>query len=66
MSLWLTQEELFERTGFKRHSKQRAELARQGVPFNTRLDGFPLVLRAYFDRLTPTTKRREPRLDLVG
>lgn len=61
MSLWLTREELETRTGYKRLSKMRIELARQGVKFTTRRDGFPLVDRALFE--VPPAKsaqRKEP------
>ena len=58
MSLHLSALELIERTGYKQRNKQRDELARQGVPFTVRHDGFPLVLRSY---LEPTPgRKREP------
>lgn len=59
MSLWLSEEELIERTGFKQKAKQCLELARQRVRFTVRADGFPLVDRSQFD-LTPKGARREP------
>lgn len=66
MSLWLSQEELEELTGRKKKKLQREALARMGVPFRSRdADGFPLVLRSFFQTLTKAEKRREPRLDLI-
>lgn len=67
MSLWLTSEEIEERTKRKRRALQRAELARQGVKFTTRWDGFPLVNRAQFEGQGPqaTTTRKEPNFDAL-
>lgn len=56
MSLWLTPAELFERTGKRQKRKQCEELARQGVRFTTRADGFPLV-----DRYQPEPSDPPPR-----
>jgi hypothetical protein len=55
MSLHLSQDELIERTGYKQHPKQCKELARQGLKFTVRADGFPLVLRS---QLEPQDRRR--------
>ncbi len=69
MSLWLTPEELYERTGKRQKKRQRLELARQGVRFTTRSDGFPLVDRAQFESGEPLTKarrRREPNFTAIG
>lgn len=61
MSLHLNQDELVERTGYKQHAKQCEELARQGIKFTVRHDGFPLVLRSQFELpLTVKGKRKEP------
>ena len=45
------------RTGFKNRKKQCAELARQGVKFTVRWDGFPLVLLSQFEP-TPDAKAK--------
>ena len=64
MSLWLTKEELIERTGYKRHSAQCRELARQGMQFTVRHDGFPLVDRWQFEQRSEpeALPKRAPRL----
>lgn len=69
MSLWLTPAELFERTGKRQKRKQCEELARQGVRFTTRADGFPLVDRSQFqsgEQLNSTRRRREPNFSTIG
>jgi hypothetical protein len=66
MSLWLTEDELIELTGYKRQSLQIKALASMGVKFRSReKDGFPLVERAQFEHLTLSARRREPRMHLV-
>ena len=63
MSLHLSQIELIERTGYKQHPKQCAELARRGIRFTVRYDGFPLVLRS---QLEPTPgRKREPNYEAL-
>ena len=66
MSLWLTDEELETLTGRRRRTAQRAELARQGVKFTTRHDGFPLVPRSQFENLAKPVKRWEPTFGRTG
>lgn len=69
MSLWLTPAEVVERTGFKQKKRQVLELARQGLKFTVRSDGFPLVDRSQFEsdeRLTRNRKRREPDFTAIG
>lgn len=64
--MWLTPAELADLTGRKKKKLQREALARMGIPFRSRdADGFPLVLRSFFETLTKAEKRREPRLDLI-
>ena len=66
MTLWLTEEELVELTGYRKKKLQREALASMSVPFRSRPgDGFPLVLRSTLEPLTKPQRRREPRLDLV-
>lgn len=69
MSLWLTEDELIELTGYKAQRKQKFALAELKIPFRSRpADGFPLVERAQFGArtvLTPHEKRREPRLGFL-
>lgn len=62
MSLWLTPEEIEFRTGKKWRKLQCAELARQGVKFKVRWDGFPLVDRAQFEGQPEQkpSRRKEP------
>lgn len=68
MSLWLTEDELVQLTGYKTKRKQREALGQLRVVFRVRpQDGFPLVDRSQFEShpvLTRTHRRREPRLDL--
>jgi hypothetical protein len=62
MSLWLTEDELIELTGYRQREKQRKALAELRVPFRSRpADGLPLVLRSLFT-LTDSkpVKRAEP------
>ena len=69
MSLWLTPSELVELTGFKQKRRQCLELARQGLKFTVRSDGYPLVDRSLFEsgeRLSSTRRRREPNFTAIG
>lgn len=70
MSLWLTEDELIELTGYKTKRKQREALGALRVAFRVRpQDGFPLVDRSQFEThpvLTRPTRRREPRLDSLS
>jgi len=67
MSLWLTEDELVELTGYKTKSRQRVALAEMHVKFRSRpSDGFPLVERCLFENLTPTHKKREPHWDALS
>jgi hypothetical protein len=62
MSLWLTEDELIELTGYRQRDKQKKALAELRVAFRSRpADGFPLVLRSLFT-LTDSkpVKRTEP------
>ena len=43
MSGFLTQEEMFELTGSKTKNGQKAVLVRNGISFNVRKDGWPVV-----------------------
>lgn len=67
MSLWLTEDELIELTGYKTSRKQKEALARLSLPFRSRpADGFPLVNRSLFEReLVGRERRRGPRLEHV-
>lgn len=59
MSLWLTQDEIIELTGYKQPSRWKAALARMNVKFTSRdADGFPLVARAQYIHEPP--RRKEP------
>jgi hypothetical protein len=58
MSLWLSDDELADLTGYKHRQKQRCALTKMGVKFLTRpADGFLLVARSQFDG---GKKSREP------
>ena len=61
MSLWLSKDELIEATGYKRHAKQCIELARLGLRFMVRHDGFPLVERWQFEQGGKDDLNRLPR-----
>lgn len=66
MSLWLDEKEIVQLTGYRRRQKQYHELARQGVEFRARADGFPLVKRAQFENFTaPKKLRREPDFSAI-
>ena len=61
MGLWLSQEELIQLTGYRRHSKQILVLAKLKIEFRCRPDdGFPLVNRAQFERAQGYNRRRAP------
>lgn len=65
MSLWLSDTELFELTGYRHKNSQKKALGKMGIHFVSRaLDGFPMVQRGQFEgRPEQPTRRREPRLD---
>jgi len=62
MSLWLTDEELTELTGYRARRLQRKALAELGVNFRSRpADGFPLVERSQFETgKRDNARRKEP------
>ena len=63
MSLWLSEEELYELTGKRQRAKQIKVLSeyRPIIRFRIRPeDSFPLVDRAQFETVPTATKRREP------
>ena len=62
MSLWLTDEELIDLTGYRARRLQRKALAELGVNFRSRpADGFPLVERSQFEAgKRDNAKRKEP------
>lgn len=68
MSLWLTDDELFELTGYRQRDKQKRALAELKTQFRLRpADGFPLVERAQFEiGLTSGRKRKEPDYSAVS
>ena len=47
--MFLTDDELFELTGYRQSSKQIAMLRKQGVPFNVNASGHPKVARAVIE-----------------
>lgn len=56
MSLWLTDDELVELTGYRQRERQKQALAEMRIAFRVRpADGFPLVARAQF---TPQQGRK--------
>lgn len=65
MSLWLDEDEIMQLTGYRRRQKQYHELARQGVEFRARADGFPLVKRAQFENSLQPKRRREPDFSAI-
>lgn len=69
MSLWLTDEELFELTGKRQRAKQIEILSayRPAIRFRVRpTDSFPLVDRAQFDEQLPQAgKRKRPDFDAL-
>lgn len=48
-ALFLTKEEICDLTGYKRHGKQCAALAKMGVPYRTNAAGRPIVVRAILE-----------------
>ena len=67
MSLWLSEDEIVELTGYKHRERQRRALADLGVKWRTRpADGFPLVDRSQFmEGGLGKTKRREPNWNVA-
>lgn len=65
MSLWLSDDEVADLTGKRQRRKQCDELARLGVKFRVRGDGFPLVERWQFEGQPVAKRRREPNWDAV-
>ena len=68
MSLWLTEDELFELTGKKHRAKQIEILSeyRPKISFRIRpVDGYPLVDRAQFEKPPTREKQREPNFDAL-
>ena len=64
MSLWLTDDELTELTGYKQSDKRLRALVDMNVKFRRRpADGFILVERHLFEGRT--VKRREPNLAAI-
>jgi len=64
MSLYWTAEELFETTGYRRQSLQKAALAELGIRFKSRpRDGFPLVERT---QAPPSGRKRGPDFEAVA
>lgn len=63
MSLWLTEDELVQLTGYTQRKKQREALAELRLSFRSRpADGFPLVMRSLFETDRPG-KRTEPNFE---
>jgi hypothetical protein len=62
MSLHLTDDEIYEVTGYRQREKQKKALAELRIPFRSRpADGFPLVVREhYVSRDSKPVKRAEP------
>jgi Domain of unknown function (DUF4224) len=69
VTLWLTPAELVELTGYKTAKRQKMALGKMNIPFRSReADGHPMVDRVQFEAspvLTPTHRKREPRLEFV-
>ena len=58
-SLFLTQDEMVELTGFQRSSAQARALRTMGVEHKIRADGRVLVLRKHIEELFGAHKRKE-------
>lgn len=67
MSLWLSDEELTELTGYKRNTVRYKALAEMSVKFIRRAaDGYPLVERAQFEGQAKPRRRTEPNWEAAG
>lgn len=60
IALILSHEELCALTGLRRYRAQARALARMGIVFRVRPDGFPLVSRAHFEEIMGTELRARP------
>jgi hypothetical protein len=60
-TMFMTDDELFELTGYRQPKKQIAMLKKQGVPFNVNASGHPKVARAVIEGGRQATKKRETK-----
>lgn len=70
MTIWLTEDDVALLTGYRRHGWQRKALAKMGIEFRTRPDGFPLVEREQFIQCQKSIyparqRRREPKFSVI-
>ena len=57
--MFLTEDELFERTGYRQSKKQIAMLKKQGIPFHVNAAGHPKVAAAIIEgRNQPAPKAK--------
>ena len=65
--MFLTANELYTLTGYKRYSEQRACLDRNAVPYFLAGSGRPVVLKANLEQRTlrPDGPQKNPRLRLA-
>jgi Domain of unknown function (DUF4224) len=62
MSLWLTDEELVQLTGYKTASRQKVALGQMRIPFfSSAADGFPQVDRRQFQSVMVRSERKSLR-----
>lgn len=57
MTMFLTDEELFDLTGYRQPSKQVAHLKLQRIPFHLNRAGHPKVARAILEGRRPEPKK---------
>lgn len=60
MTIFLSEAELIELTGYRQPSKQRAHLKAQKIPFHINRAGHPRVARAALEGRTQAATRPEP------
>jgi Domain of unknown function (DUF4224) len=62
MSLWLTDEELVQLTGYKTASRQKVALGQMRIPFfSSAVDGFPQVDRRQFQSVLVRSEKKSLR-----
>jgi hypothetical protein len=63
--MFLTEEELIELSGRRRHGYQRRQLDHLGIPYRVRTDGSLIVLRIHVE-VAHDPKPKAPRVRLAG
>lgn len=68
--MFLTQQDLIELTGRRRHDAQATQLNRMGIVHKIRADGMPIVLKSHIDKefggSTISSSTKEPNWGAVN